>query len=388
MKILYHHRTQGEEPESIHIMAIVDALGALGHDVRLIGPRASKSAGRPSFLGRIKRMAPRWLLELLLVAYNLPVALRMRREVMSFKPDLIYERYALYNFAGVLYARLRRIPIILEVNTPYAMAWARYYGLRLPRLARYVERNTLLAADHIVTVTDAQRTLLREAGIVGEKISVCHNAIDPEWFNPERHAVPGLRDQLGLSGVIVGFIGTMNRWQGIMAFPDVLRAVLARCPEVSFLFVGDGEFREPLEKFCLDAGYPGRVAFTGRVPHDQIPPLLAIMDIALLLNSNDYGSPMKIFEYWAMGKAVIAPAVAPVCEVMRDGETGFLIEPGNTSQMVDLILRLVGDRELRLRLGGAGRDYVQKNHTWRGNAQRILDIYDGLCAGSIRRNAT
>jgi glycosyltransferase involved in cell wall biosynthesis len=109
------------------------------------------------------------------------------------------------------------------------------------------------------------------------------------------------------------------------------------------------------------------------------------MDITVLLNSNAYGSPMKIFEYMGMAKAVIAPSVGPVVEIMRDGETGLLIEPGSASQMADQIVRLVNDPALCKRLGNAGRDYVTAHHTWRQNALAIQRIYGQLLpAGTLK----
>lgn len=385
MRILYHHRTQGEEPESIHITAIVDALTALGHVVSVVGPvpvhhRASK-VSKPSLLARIKNTAPRLFLELMQLAYNIVVHRRLAKAIKEFKPDLIYERYALFSFAGVRLARRFGIPLILEVNTPYAQAWAKYYGLYLKKLARWLEKRTLMGANHIITVTEVQMEMLAEEGIPPRRISVCHNAIDPDWFEPTRHNDPTLRTRLGLSGTVVGFVGTMNRWQGITDFPGVIRAVLARCPEVSFLFVGDGEFRRPLEDFCHAEGYSNRVIFTGRKPHAEIPPLLALMDIGVLLNSNAYGSPMKIFEYMGMGKAVIAPSVGPVVEVLKNEETGLLIEPGNADQMSSQIIRLIGDHILRNKIATAGRAYVTANHTWQRNAMKILEVY-GQISGS------
>lgn len=378
MRILYHHRTQGEEPESIHITAIVDALGALGHEVRIVGPapvqhRATK-VSKPSLAARIKNAAPRWVFELMQLGYNVVVDRRVSKAIKEFKPDAIYERYALFNFAGVRRARKLGIPLILEVNTPYAQAWAQYYGLYLKRLARWLEKRTLLAASHIITVTNVQREMLTQAGIPKERITVSHNAIDPEWFNPERHREAGGAANLGLIPPVVGFVGTMNRWQGITEFPDVLRSVFARCNDVGFLFVGDGEFRQSLEDFCRAEGYANRVVFAGRKPHAEVPRLVSMMDIAVLLNSNAHGSPMKIFEYMGMAKAVIAPSVAPVVEVLRDGETGLLIEPGNAQQMADQIVRLVHDPALRERLGKAGREYVTAHHTWKQNAQAIEQI--------------
>ena len=382
MRILYHHRTQGEEPESIHINAVVVALRELGHDVRIVGPtdvgREAPSDSSIHWMVRVKRAVPRAVFELLQIAYNVVALRRLRQAVDDFKPDLIYERYALFGFAGVLFARRRGIPLILEVNTPYAQAWAKYFGLHLQRLGHWIERRTLLGADHIITVTQAQRTLLQGLGIAASRISVSHNAIDPDWFSNDKHLDPRIRTHLGLQDLVVGFVGTMNRWQGIPQFKQVIGDVLNQCSNVSFLFVGDGEFRPELEDFCRSNGFGSRVVFTGRKPHREVPPLVAVMDIAVLLDSNSYGSPMKIFEYWAMGKAVIAPSVAPVLEVLSAGETGLLIEPGNAQQMVDRIVQLARDAHLRERLGSAGRAYVVANHTWRNNASEIVRVHECL----------
>jgi glycosyltransferase involved in cell wall biosynthesis len=387
MRILYHHRTQGEEPESIHIAAIANALVALGHEVRIVGPVSIQhraiQISLPSMLGRIKNSAPRLLFELMQLAYNLIVDRRLAKAIEEFKPDVIYERYALFNFAGVRRARKLGIPLILEVNTPYAQAWAKYYGLYLKRVARWLEKRTWAEASHIITVTEAQRNMLMREGIASHNISVCHNAIDPDWFNPGRHRDLDLAANLGLTSTVVGFVGTMNRWQGISEFPEVLRSVLARRADVNFLFVGDGEFRQSIEEYCRVEGYSERVVFTGRKPHADIPPLVAIMDITILLNSNAYGSPMKIFEYMGMEKAIIAPSVGPVTEVLHDGETGLLIEPGNASQMADKIIRLIDDRALRQRLACAGRNYVVRYHTWHKNALKIEEIYGRILS---RRN--
>jgi glycosyltransferase involved in cell wall biosynthesis len=389
MRILYHHRTQGEEPESIHIGSIVAALRAQGHEVRVVGPvdiehgeaASTKPDAAPApahRLVRIKEAVPRVVFELLQIAYNLVAWRRLDRAIRDFAPDLVYERYALYGFAGGVVARRRGVPLILEVNTPYAQAWAKYYGLNLPRLARWIERRTLRAADHIITVTHEQAKLLHELGVKPERITVSHNAIDPQWFDHQRQHDPLLRDRLGLKGVVVGFVGTMNRWQGIPKFGQVIASVLARTPDASFLFVGDGEFRQALEDTCRAQGHLDRVVFAGRQPHARIPAFVAAMDIAVLLDSNTYGSPMKIFEYWGMGKPVVAPSVPPVLEVLRDGETGFLIEPGHAEQLADRIVQLAGDAALRERLGGAGRTYVRAHHTWRNNADQILQAHAGL----------
>jgi glycosyltransferase involved in cell wall biosynthesis len=378
MKILYHHRTQGEEPESVHIANIVSALRASGQEVDIVGPVSvsnPRNAPQRSRIGRIKQSLPQMLVELAQLVYNFKSLWQLRETLRRGGHAFIYERYALYNVAGFAAARWFRIPLILEVNTLYAQAWAKYYGLKFPRLARAFERFVLRRADHVITVTEVQRRLLEQEGVAPGRITVAHNAIDPREFSMERFATDGLRDALGLKALVVGFVGTMNRWQGIPGFLEVIREVTAARTDICFLFIGEGEERPRLQQRLAATGLSGYVTFCGRQPHASIPRYVACIDIGVLLDSNAYGSPMKIFEYWAMSKAVIAPSVAPVLEVLNDNDTGLLIPPGDSQAMARHILRLAADPALRRRLGEAGRSQVLAQHTWNQNASLILEAF-------------
>jgi glycosyltransferase involved in cell wall biosynthesis len=383
MKVLYHHRTQGEEPESVHIANIVQALRDLGNEVLVVGPApVSRHGVRSTRLGRIKQRLPRWAVELAQLVYNPRSLWQLARALGRGRFSFIYERYALYNLAGLLAARLFNLPLILEVNTLYAQAWGRYYGLAFPRLARAAERYVLRRADQIITVTSVQRKLLEAQGVRSERIAVCHNAIDPTEFAPERFEKDELRAQLGLKSLVIGFVGTMNRWQGVAGFAPVVEEVVRVRGDVSFLFVGEGEGRAALTAELERRGCLRGVVFAGRVPHTAVPRYLAAIDVGVLLDSNAYGSPMKVFEYWAMGKAVIAPSVAPVLEILRDGETGLLITPGDSMAMAAQILRLAGDPQLRQRLGDSARREVLAMHTWARNAEEIVRSYQACPAAS------
>ncbi|MDH5648406.1 MAG: glycosyltransferase family 4 protein [Gammaproteobacteria bacterium] len=379
MRIVYHHRTQGEEPESIHILSIINALKSRGHDVLLVGPTKkdmSKAGSASGLLSRIKKHSPDWLFEFLQIVYNLVVYRRLRKAVKEYRPDFIYERYALYNFAGVLLSKLHGIPLILEVNTPYAYAWSRYYKIYLKKLAQRIEHWILKSAAHMITVTKAQKKFLVDTGQNPDKIVVCQNAIDPKEFNSGIAASSIVKKSPG--SLVVGFVGTMNRWQGIPTFKEVIPAVLKHHKQVIFLLIGDGEFRKELEDSIRSAGLMDNVVFAGRRAHREVPSLVRLFDIAVLPDSNSYGSPMKIFEYMAVGAAVVAPRVGPVEEVLRDGETGLIVEPSHAAQMVDAITKLVEDRDLRERLSRKGREYVMSNHTWAKNAEIIETIYNQI----------
>jgi glycosyltransferase involved in cell wall biosynthesis len=381
VKILYHHRTQGEEPESVHIASLIQALRDLGQDVVLLGPAGRSRAGAGGsapWLRWLKRRLPRAAFELVQLAHNGPSLLHLKRALRRERPALLYERYALHHAAGVVAARHAGVPLILEVNTPYAYAWSRYYGLGFPRLAAFTERWVLAHAPAIVTVSDAQRRFLVEQGVAAGKIAVCHNAVDPRVFDATRY--PAARANLGLRDdqLVVGFVGTMNRWQGIDVLAEAVGRLCSERPDIHFLLVGDGERAPDLRATCVRAGVAHQVSFTGRRAHGEIPSLIAAMDIAVLPDSNQYGSPMKIFEYMAMGKAVVAPRVAPVEEVVRDRETGVLIPPGDPTALQAAVGRLASNPALRRKLGEEGRRYVLAHRTWRHNALRVLSVYEGL----------
>jgi glycosyltransferase involved in cell wall biosynthesis len=377
MKVLYHHRTQGEIPESIHIDGIVQALKNRGHEVVVVGPvPLTTGAKKPkrSWLGAVKERLPRPLVELGQLAYNRVASRKLDEAIRSFQPDLIYERYALFNYAALRASRKWRLPLVLEVNTPYAHVWQRYYRIRLSRLAKRIELDVLQRADRVITVTASQQKFLVELGIPEAKIAVSHNAIDPAHFNLAPEVPPQLRQRLGLRDLVIGFVGTMNRWQSIPQFASVIEQVVAQRPDASFLFVGDGEFRRPLEDLLKQKGLEAPAVFVGRQPHTEVPAFIGAMDIAVLLDSNTYGSPMKLFEYWGMGRPVIAPQVPPIEELQQRVQAMLLIEPGNVEQMAGAILTLGADPALRRQLGDAGKQYVLEHHTWDHNAEQIEQL--------------
>src|SRR4029079_7092494 len=127
-----------------------------------------------------------------------------------------------------------------------------------------------------------------------------------------------------------------------------------------------------------------RVIFTGAVAHDRVPKLLDACDIlvaphvSLADGREFFGSPTKIFEYMAMGKGIVASRLGQIGEVLIDGETALLVEPGNVGELAAAMLKLVQSEELRKSLGARVRDVAEREHTWTRNAQRVLDAYKSL----------
>ena len=149
-----------------------------------------------------------------------------------------------------------------------------------------------------------------------------------------------------------------------------------------FVFVGSGSLRERAEEILKSEIATRRVIFTGAVEHERVPALLDACDILVaphvpLADGSDFfGSPTKIFEYMAMGKAIVASRLGQIGEVLSDEETALLVEPGNIGQLTAALVRVAETPELRERLGPNAREAAVRKHTWGHNARRVLEAYD------------
>ena len=297
MKILYHHRTLADGAEGVHIEQIVRALRGLEHDVRvwsLIGQQTNRRSGRASALGRLKAALPKMLFELAEIGYGAPAGVRLYAAARRFGANLIYERYACANAAGVLAKRALGIPLILEVNAPLVLERQEFEGgLALPGALAGVERYVFRHADRCIVVSTPLADYLEGLGTARARIEIMPNGADATRFDPNRRA-DALRERLGITGgPVVGFTGVVRRpWHG----PELLVEAVARCgvSQAMILFIGDGPAVDDIRALARDFGIGERVVVTGRVAHDEIPDYLAACDVTVSPRATFYASPMKI----------------------------------------------------------------------------------------------
>lgn len=388
MRILYHHRTMGDGAEGVHIREMVGALRQLGHEVlvvSIVGEPTRKPSATANRWQSFRRRIPSWCYELAELGYNLVDVQRLKRAAKAFRPDFVYDRYNSYSTAALSASRYYGCPLILEVNAPVVFERTNYEFMRLkfPRLAEWYERKIFAGADHVLTVSTALKAyLIRERAVSASKISVIPNAINPDYFarSPARSSI---RDKYGLTAcTVVGFVGSLRAWHGLDLLIKVIPNILALHSDCHFLIVGAGEqeskFREFVQKTALEA----RITMTGWVPHEEVPAYIEAMDITLMPHSNFYGSPIKIFEYMALGKAVVAPALGPLQEVIADGQSGVLFAPGNSEALLESILTLLNDPVKRKAIGARGKEVVFERHTWVRNAEEVTRIATSLVESS------
>ena len=373
LKILYNHRTRSRDGQSIHIDELIHALREEGHTVIVVEPqRVDAMASTVE-----RRMLPQFAYELAELGYSIVEFIQLARAAIRHKPHAFYQRANLYMLSGVWLSRLFGIPYLLEVNAPLSQERGKFGGLSWPRLAAWSERTMWRHATAVLPVTKVLVRYVTDAGVTEAHIVVTPNGVDTKRFAPAD--CEAAKRALGLSSpLVLGFVGYVREWHGLEHVVDLV----AKDPAMSdahLLIVGDGPARQALEERAKAAGVESRVTITGVMPHEKLPGYVSAFDIALQPEVTSYASPLKLFEYMAMGRAIVAPASENILEVLEDGADSILFPKGDMNAFAAAVARLAADAPLRAKLGaGAVAKIARRDLTWRGNAIRVAALARNL----------
>ena len=371
MRILYSHRTQSADGQQVHIRELTDALRALGHDIVMAGPdRAQRQNALDGAKGKgVRQFLPAPVHEIAEYAYSWAAYGRMARLYRAAPPDIIYERYNLFFHAGAWLCRRKGAPLILEVNAPLAEERTHEGNLFWRRAARRSETAIWRAADIVLPVTDVLADRVHAAGVPRDRIEVIPNAVGAPFLSA--HDPSAIRNRLGLNGkIVLGFSGFIREWHGVDRVIKFLAAQQRR--DLHLLIVGDGPARPALGKLAAECGVAEQISFAGTVQREDMPAYISAFHIALQPAAVEYASPLKLFEYMALGKPVLAPDQPNLREIVTNGSDGILFDTSSADGFDKALLDLIDDATLRARLGDTARTTLERcNYTWNGNAARV-----------------
>jgi glycosyltransferase involved in cell wall biosynthesis len=384
VRILYHHRTRSKDGQYVHIEEMINALRTLGHEVIIVAPPSAETESFGSDAGAVailKRYLPKWFYEVMELAYSAVAYRRLAQAVRQHRPDVLYERYNLFLPAGIWLKRKYKLPMLLEINAPILEERAKYDGLSLRRLARWSQAYAWRHADMVLPVTHVLGDMVQAYGVPAERIVVIPNGINGDRFDGNVDVLAA-KQALGLQGqLVLGFTGFVRDWHGL---DKVIELIANDPPDAlrTLLVVGDGPARAGLEQQAATLGIAKRVHFTGIVERDDVAKYVAAFDIALQPAVVDYASPLKLFEYLALGKAIVAPAQPNIKEILSHEKNALLFDPAHPDQLAASIHRLCTDTALRLHVAdGARAAIVEQKLTWKANAQRVVDLFTRMGAG-------
>jgi glycosyltransferase involved in cell wall biosynthesis len=393
---------RGYKGASVHVREMVAALRARGHEVIVLTP--SPGEGNEMAPGvRLRPVAPDWMSEsawrlgerlarsprsrlpneLRELAYNATLFRVGSSVLREQRPDVVYERYSLLNLSGLLLSRLLRVPHLLEVNAPLRLERARTKGLRIEAAARFAERRLFGGTGAALTVSRALRDYVVARGGRPERTFVQPNGVDSQRFRPGADG-PRIRARLGISpdATVVGFSGSLKPWHGTDVLLHAFASLRPRLAVARLLVVGEGPEEASLRRLAARLELGSAVTFTGRMDHDQMPDVVCAMDVAVAPYRqvpDFYFSPLKLYEYMACGRAVVATRTGEVPELVADGQTGLTCPPDDPGALATALERLCGSVELRRQLGAAARNEALR-HDWSGHASRLVRLAEDLRA--------
>ena len=392
LNILYHHRTQGRGAEGVHISSIVRALEMLGHRVTVLSPPGIdpldnagnapvdksdvKTSGINSIWKFISNHIPGFLFELLEIVYNIPASRRLESELSSGQYDLIYERYAFYMIAGAIKAKKYKIPLVLEANEVNGIK-DRARKQSFPALCSNFERFLFKRCTSIHTVSSYLKNMIKAQGVEGNKIIVTPNAINADKFCSEINSSE-LVDLYNLKGkTVIGFAGWFDDWDRLDLLFDVFCDLKQTYHNLVLLLVGDGAVLKELRSKIEEQGMEDDVILTGAVDRSHVQQYLSLLDIAVITHSNEFGSPVVMFEFMGLKVPVVAPRLLPVTDVLMDKKDALIFDVLDMNDLTNKIRMLLDNSDLRSDLAVSAFTKLMADHTWEKNAEDIV-ISSGL----------
>ena len=386
MNILYYDLLRGkiEGAESTHIRETVSNLIKIGHNVLFYRLNDKSLKRNKSGFANAKvslwRLGQSWPL-LGLFIWFVSDCLTFKRVLSGLKhedkPEIVYYRDSLFNLELRLANHLK-VPAVKEVNgINYAEMCVRWpvRGYIALKIVNYIEKVNIPKADKIVVVTPKLKDILiAEYEVPENKIVVIENGANTELFRLLDRETALRQLKLDEKCRYIGFVGSFTPWHGIEYLVKSAPLILKEFREVKFLLVGDGVMKEKIKGMVEELNLRSSFIFINKIPYEDVYVYINTFDICIILKEKDVpGSPLKLWEYMACGKPVIASNTQEF-KALEDYNAGILVNPENPVELADAIITLLNNAELREQKGKNGRKYVFENRSWETVAIKISQV--------------
>lgn len=415
LKVAHLYQESGirfSEPQAaqLHIYHTIHGLQEAGHEVSLLALQGrqvlwtndlqvfksdklpatyyaplglSGTAGFKRFESGVRRLQTAFKLPYLALFDSYRMAEAGRKHLKGF--DVIHERFNLLALGGAWASRRLGIPFVLEVNADL-LEQRKFKGIPEKGLRRlfavWATQVCFNSATKIICISnDLKKHLAARWKIAESKLDVLPCAADVELFRPNRPAELARRN-LGLTNEpVVIWVGGFYPWHDLDLLLESFSQVIKKRPDARLLLVGDGQTRPLVEQKVLKNGLRQAVILTGAVAHSRVPEMLSVADVAVVpaapvsASGGGTGTPLKLFEYMAAGKAIVATALNQATEVIQDGTNGRLVAAGDSHGFAEAMLALINDSPERGRLGQNARRQAVEQYSWQEYTRRLEETY-------------
>jgi len=298
-------------------------------------------------------------------------------KIKKFRPDCILVRQELYDLTPILLKNLCKTPIILELNEVFYYERKLYYESQnkkalIPFIFLNIEFIIWKSSDAIYVVSNRLKKYIElQLGSKSPPIKVIPNGVDMKYLSSNSNKFVQNESKI----VKICFSGSLQFWHGVDLLLDVYKDVVNLRPNTKLIFIGDGESRVYMKKYVLNySNLQNRVIFTGKLYHSNTMRKLSEMDILVAPYKNSkffYFSPIKIFEYMASGKAIIASSQGQISEILKNKVDAILINAEDKEEFLNALLFLIDNKEERIKLGNKALKKAEE-YTWEKSASNLL----------------
>jgi len=361
------------------VKSLFHYLTGKGYDVTLIsGNTTCPSLDTKEFLRDYK--------ERIIITPELKRELRPISDIRAFiklfvlfkkrKFDIIHTHTAKAGFIGRIAARLAGASAV--IHTPHGHNFYGYFGRLKSWFVIILERMAALFADRIIALTNVEKKDMFWYNVCSvSKIWVVRSGIDLGKYNKNGFDIGRKKAEFNIStdDFLVGMMARLERVKGVAYFIEAVKYISDELPKAKFLIVGDGPLKQNLILLAKHLGMNDRIIFTGW--REDIPEILSITDIVVLPSLNE-ALGMVLLEAGASGKPTVATAVGGIPEIIKNGETGLLVPPGDSQKMAKAIVFLLKNEKKRLQMGLAAKNRVSSDFSENRMASEIHDLYEDL----------
>lgn len=287
----------------------------------------------------------------------------LKKYISVIKPDIIHAHYA--SSYGLLGALTRFHPFLISV-------WGSdvYLFPKKSMLHKSILKFSLSRADNIFSTSHAMKSEIQN--YTSKEIEVVHFGIDTSIFKPAQVDSLFSKDDL-----VIGTVKSLEHNYGIKYLINAFVLLVEKHPAlpIKLLIVGGGSMINFLKELIVKKKVRERTIFTGPVPFTEVPRFQNMLDIAVYPSvSESFG--VSVLESSACEKPVVVSNVGGLPEVVKDGETGIIVEKQNPKQTAEAIEKLILNKSLREQLGRNGRQRVEKKYNFSENIEQMVEFYN------------
>jgi glycosyltransferase involved in cell wall biosynthesis len=302
---------------------------------------------------------------------------RLRSLAVQRPLGLVVQFHHRFQDIGLRLARQHSCPLVLRVEA-LEVAEQRSWGLRGARggwlVERLGERRILSRADVVAPVSESLAGDLRKAGVPESRLLTLPNGVNLERFRPTQPVSDDVLGPHGLCGrFLIGWVGGFRPYHGLGQVEEIVSRLEQKLPMATLCLLGEGPNKVELE--AVQRRHPLSVRLVPGVAQPDVPAWLARFDVCLQLadpTAGEHYSPLKLLEYLACGRPVVAPDVT-TASILVDGRNALLYPPNDTAALVAAICRLYAEADLRARLGMAGVATARSRGSWESVASQLLE---------------